>query len=91
MWIPINLHGIQGNGLGGISKDFQSNLFLKFTGDKPGRVWLKEIIEEISSSADVIQFNDEFRALKKQGVKKPEAIISAVWVNLAISFAACRP
>jgi len=87
MAIPINLHSIQGNSLGGFSKDFQSNLFLKFTGDKTGRAWLKEIIEQISSSADVIQFNNEFRALKKQGVKKPESIISAVWVNVAISFA----
>jgi Dyp-type peroxidase family len=87
MATTLNLDKIQGNSLGGFSKDFQSNLFLKFTGDKAGRAWIAEVAGEISSSSAVIQFNNEFRALKKQGVKKPEALISAVWVNLAVSFA----
>jgi Dyp-type peroxidase family len=83
---PLNLDNIQGNSFGGL-KDFQSNLFLKFTGDKVGRAWIAEVAAEISSSSAVIQFNSQFRALKKQGVKKPEALISAVWMNLAFSFA----
>jgi Dyp-type peroxidase family len=87
MAITIDLTKIQGNTLGGFLKDFQSNLFLKFTSDVAGRAWINEISAQISSSGDVIQFNNEFRALRKQGVKKPEALISAVWVNLALSFA----
>jgi Dyp-type peroxidase family len=86
MPIPLNLTNIQGNCPGGFNKDFQSNLFLKFTNNAAGRSWLKEIAEQLSSSADVIQFNNEFKALKKQGIKKPEALISAIWVNVAISF-----
>jgi hypothetical protein len=52
--------------------------------------WLKEFVEEVSSGAQVLEFNNQFRALKKQGVKKPEALISAVWVNVAISFAGLK-
>jgi Dyp-type peroxidase family len=83
---PFNLDNMQGNSFGGL-KDFHSNLFLKFTGDKVGRAWIAELAAEISSSSAVIQFNNQSRALKKQGVKKPEALISSVWMNLAFSFA----
>jgi Dyp-type peroxidase family len=90
MAIQPNLSNIQGNGPGGFNKDFQVSLFLKFTGSSAGRAWLKEVAGQLSSSADVIQFNNEFRALKKQGVKKPEALISAIWVNAAVSFAGLK-
>jgi Dyp-type peroxidase family len=90
MAIPLNLTNIQGNGPGGFNKDFQSNLFLRFKGSAAGRAWLNEISQQLSSSAAVIQFNNEFRSLKKQGVKKPEALISAIWVNIAISFAGMK-
>jgi Dyp-type peroxidase family len=83
----LNLDNIQGNSLGGFNKDFTSNLFLKFKDGPSGRAWIQEISGEISSSSQVIQFNNQFRALKKQGVPKPEALISAIWVNLAVSFA----
>jgi len=90
MSVSIDLTKIQGNSFGGFNKDFQSNLFLKFNSADSGRAWINEISGQISSSGDVIQFNNEFRALKRQGVKKPEALISAVWVNLALSFAGLR-
>src|ERR1700747_2034711 len=84
----LNLDQIQGNSIGGFNKDFQTNLFLKFTGATAGRAWIKEIGEEgaDSSSADVLQFNNQFSALRAQGVRRPEELISAVWVNLALSF-----
>jgi deferrochelatase/peroxidase EfeB len=84
----LNLDQIQGNSIGGFNKDFQTNLFLRFTGDVAGRAWVKEISEEVavSSSANVIQFNNQFSALRAQGVSKPEQLISAIWVNLAVSF-----
>jgi Dyp-type peroxidase family len=84
----LNLDQIQGNIFGGFNKDFQSNLFLKFTSDGVGRAWIKEIGEEIaaSSSAAVIKFNNQFSALRAQGVGKPEQLISAIWVNLVLSF-----
>ncbi|HVO56600.1 MAG TPA: Dyp-type peroxidase [Dongiaceae bacterium] len=86
MAIPIELDKIQGNSFGGFNKDHQSNLFLKFTSAAAGRAWIAEVLEEISPSSDVLEFNNQFRALKKHGVKKPEALISAIWVNLALSF-----
>jgi Dyp-type peroxidase family len=84
----LNLTNIQGNSIGGFNKDFQANLFLKFTNDVDGRAWITEIGDEVakSSSAAVIEFNNQFSALKAQGINKPEAIISALWVNLALSF-----
>ena len=73
---------------GGFNKDFQANLFLKFTSDTAGRAWINEISAEVgaSSSSDVIEFNNQFSSLRAQGIKKPEELISAIWVNLALSF-----
>src|ERR1700753_1533334 len=89
MTIPLlELGDIQGNIFGGFNKDWQSNLFLKFKSKAAGCAWVKEIADRVSdsSSADVIEFNNEFRRLKKQGVAKPETLIQAIWVNLAFSF-----
>jgi deferrochelatase/peroxidase EfeB len=84
----LDLDQIQGNSIGGFNKDFQTNLFLKFTSDAAGRAWIKEISEEVtaSNSANVLQFNNQFSALRAQDVSRPEELISAVWVNLALSF-----
>jgi Dyp-type peroxidase family len=84
----LNLDNIQGNSLGGFNKDFQASLFLKFNDSSSARAWITEIAADVaaSSSAKVIQFNNQFSALRAQGVKKPEELISAVWVNLVISF-----
>ena len=61
----LNLTNIQGNSIGGFNKDFQSNLFLKFTSDVAGHAWITEISDEVakSSSAAVIEFNNQFSAL----------------------------
>src|SRR5436190_9292425 len=86
--ISLNLNNIQGNSIGGFNKDFQAHLFLQFTSAAAGRAWIKEISSEIarSSSAAVIAFNKQFSTLKSEGVPKPEVVISAIWVNLALSF-----
>jgi hypothetical protein len=54
----LKLDQIQGNSIGGFNKDFQTNLFLRFTGDAAGRAWIKEISAELasSSSAEVLKF-----------------------------------
>jgi Dyp-type peroxidase family len=84
----LALSDIQGNSLGGFNKDFQANLFLKFTSAAAGRAWITEISDDVadSSSGDVLDYNNEFKRLKKAGQAKPEALIQALWVNLAISF-----
>lgn len=85
---PLKLENIQGNILGGFNKDFQANLFLQFTSDRSGRAWIKEVSKEVaaSSSAQVIEFNAQFSALKAKGVENPEQLIAAVWVNLGLSY-----
>jgi Dyp-type peroxidase family len=86
--IALNLRNIQGNSLGGFNKDHQSNLFLKFRNADAAREWIKDIADTIanSSSADVIQFNNQFSTMRAQGVRRPETLISAVWTNLVFSW-----
>jgi Dyp-type peroxidase family len=84
--ISIDLDNIQGNSFGGFNKDFQTFVFLKFADAKKGRAWIQEIAGEISTSRQVLQFNDQFKALKADGVQHPEQLISATWTNLALSF-----
>jgi hypothetical protein len=57
MPIPLNLTNIQGNCPGGFNKDFQSNLFLKFTNSASGRSWLKEIAEQANGKVYVPIFS----------------------------------
>jgi Dyp-type peroxidase family len=86
--ISLNLHNIQGNSLGGFKKDYQANLFLTFRSAAAGRAWIRKISEDVaaSSSAAVIKFNNQFSALRAQGIDNPEELISATWVNLVLSF-----
>lgn len=87
--VPLNLGDIQGNVFGGFNKDFQANLFLQFQSATAGRKWITEISDAVSnsSSSNVLEFNNEFKRLKEQGIAKPETLIQALWVNLAISYA----
>jgi|SRR5450631_1111792 hypothetical protein len=66
--VPLTLDDIQGNIFGGFNKDFQANLFLQFTSAAIGRAWIGEVADQISdsSSSNVIEFNNEFKRLKKQ-------------------------
>jgi Dyp-type peroxidase family len=85
----LNLDNIQGNSIGGFNKDFQTLLFLKFKAAAAARTWIKEITNADlgvanSSSAQVLRFNSQFKALTAQGIQ-PETVISASWVNLALS------
>jgi Dyp-type peroxidase family len=89
---PLALDNIQGNIVGGFNKDFQSFLFLQFKTAPAARSWIAEISDENSdvsvansSSADVLKFNAQFKAVKADG-RKPELYVQAEWTNLAISF-----
>jgi len=88
----LALDNIQGNIVGGFNKDFQSFLFLQFKSAAAGRSWIAEISDEgndlsvaNSTSADVLKFNAQFKAITADG-KKPELYIQAEWTNIAISF-----
>jgi hypothetical protein len=84
---PINFDNIQGNIFGGFSKDFQDFLFLKVNNQAKARKWVKENSDElISTSTQVLKFNNAFKALLASGVPRPETIITAEWANIAFSF-----
>lgn len=78
-----NLSNIQGNIFGGFNKDYQTLLFLNFTDPARGRNWVRHIADEISTSEDVIAFNEVFKALRKRHGR--EGFVKATWVNLAFT------
>ncbi len=88
----LNFENIQGNIFGGFNKDFQTFLFLTFTNPSKGRAWIKDICAPDSdlgvaksTSADVLKFNAQFKALGSTGAD-PLTVIKAAWTNLALSF-----
>ena len=84
---PINFDNVQGNIFGGFNKDFQDFLFLKVQDKTKARKWVKDNSDElISTSTQVLRFNNAFKALLASGVEKLERIITAEWANIAFSF-----
>ncbi len=91
----LQLEEIQGNCLGGFSKDQQAMLFLRvtdatvarctLTGDEDTSLW-QDV--QGSSSEQVVRFNTQFKALRSRGV--PEQTISATWTNLVCTHAGLR-
>ena len=81
----LELDEIQGNILGGFNKDFQDFLFLKVKNKANARAWIKANSEFVSTSSQVLAFNNAFKALKASGVSKPEGVIQARWLNIAFS------
>jgi Dyp-type peroxidase family len=79
----INFENIQGNIFGGFNKDYQTMLFVKFNDSIAGRKWVGHIASEISSSADVLEFNQLFKALKARHGR--EGIVNATWTNIAFT------
>src|SRR5947209_20523646 len=80
----INLENIQGNILGGFLKDHREMLFLQFTDPDGARTWLGEMISNISSSDEVIAFNQLFKLIRaKKGI---EGVVKATWTNIAFTF-----
>lgn len=83
---------IQGNIVGGFNKDFQDFLFLRFKSAASGRAWIAEISGTDaegglanSTSAKVLKYNNEFKALRRQGLD-PEVLMPTAWNNLALTF-----
>jgi Dyp-type peroxidase family len=80
----INFENIQGNIFGGFNKDYQTMLFLKFKDLVKGRKWIGHIAGDISSSEEVLAFNQLFKLLKARHGK--EGIVNVTWTNLAFSY-----
>lgn len=85
--MSIKLTNVQGNILGGFNKDFQDFAFVKVKDATKARKWVRDNSEElISSSKQVLAFNNAFKALLAEGVSRPESSIAARWANIAFSF-----
>ncbi len=81
--VPINFKNIQGNILGGFNKDFQTMLFLHFTDPVKGRAWLAHMARNVSSSDDVLAFNNLFKLLRARHGR--EGMVQATWTNIAFT------
>lgn len=81
--VELNLSNIQGNSLGGFLKDHRIMLFLQFTDAAKARVWLKGMACNISTSEEVLKFNDLFKLIRKS--KGIEGVVRATWTNIAFT------
>jgi len=67
----LEVHDIQGNGLGGFNKDYQCFLFLRILDAKAAHTWLARVVPRISTLAEVVAFNRLFRSLRvRQGADR---------------------
>ena len=97
--VPIEFDKIQGNIFGGFSKDHHVTILLEITDAAKARAALrpmtmkegvpKDVDDSIynhvvhSDSRAVIAFNEQFRALHRDGI--PEGTIIATWTNLVFT------
>ena len=84
----IKLDNIQGNIFGGFSKDHRVMLFLRFADHVKGRLWLKDMASNISTSEEVIAFNNLFKLIRKN--KGIEGIVRATWTNIAFTYSGLK-
>ena len=80
----LEIEDIQGNILGGFSKDFQTLLYLHITNAKAFQGWLKNFIPLVATSSEVIAFNRLFKSLRRRRGESSTA--KATWVNIAFSY-----
>lgn len=87
----LEMDDIQGNGLVGFNKDYQTYLFLAMEKDEAAvaaaREWIRGFAPFVSSAADVFAFNQLFRSMRRKHGRDPRGLI-ATWVNVAFSHAA---
>src|SRR5690349_16685225 len=80
---PLDLDQIQGNIIG-FQKDYQTFLFLRFPENSAWtQKWLRGVVDEVATAAEVLAFNDLFRELRRS--RRRENSIKATWVNLAFT------
>src|SRR5690242_19800448 len=84
---PLQLDQIQGNIIG-FNKDHQTFLFLRFPqgGETAVRRWLRDLVPQVSTAAEVLAFNNAFKKLRdlQPGL---ETSITATWLNVAFTYA----
>ncbi len=82
----LAMDNIQGNGVAGFSKDFQTLLFLKIVDIPHFKRWLKSITPFIATAAEVLAFNRLFKAIRSR--RGESHTVQATWINIAFSYQA---
>src|SRR4051794_8109207 len=78
------INDIQGNALAGFSKDHQVLIALAVRDVASARRWLGRIVGHVSSTAEVLQFNQLFRMQRARIGADPPGLV-ATWANVAFS------
>jgi len=80
----LAMDNIQGNGIVGFNKDFQTLLLLKIVNVPEFKRWLRSIIPFIATASEVLAFNRLFKAIRNR--RGDSLTIQATWINIAFSF-----
>lgn len=90
---PLDVDDIQGNSLAGFRKDCQRFLFFAMDRTPSGltamRAWLRGLAPSVSTVAEVHQFNELFRSMRRRRGHEPHGV-AATWLNVAFSADALR-
>ncbi len=78
---------MQGNILAGFNKDHQLLVALNVTEVAGARRWLARVWPQISTLAQVFEFNSLFRVTRAQTGGEPVGLVAS-WFNIAFSHAA---
>ena len=81
----LETHDIQGNILGGFNKDHQMLIFLKITQVSAAKHWLRAIEPHIATAAEVIKFNQLFKATRDRRYGE-EGTVRATFINIGFTF-----
>jgi len=80
----LRVQNIQGNILGGFSKDHQMNVYFAITDPHKFKAWLKSQIPFVATSSEVIAFNRLFKSTRSR--RGREGTVKATWFNIAFTF-----
>src|SRR5947208_281279 len=85
----LDVDNIQGNILGGFSKDHQMFLFFQIQNVTEFRQWLKEFVPFVATSAEVLAFNRLFKAVRRRHGEPPgrPQTVKATWRNIGFTYA----
>lgn len=81
----LDTHDIQGNSLGGFSKDHEMLIFFKMTQVEAAKKWLQSIEPFIATAAEVIAFNQLFKTTRRRR-QGEEGTVRSTFINIGFTF-----
>jgi deferrochelatase/peroxidase EfeB len=89
--VALDLANIQGNIVPGFRKDHQAFIRVTFADDQElARTWLADLKPDIASALEVSRFNELFKLVSERRRDSPTEVVSASWVNVALSLTGIR-